>query len=628
MQKGDFTAGVRLLWIATLAIGIGAICAAVAVVLLGLIGFFTNLFYFQQLSFQLRPPAENTLGWAAVFVPAVGGLIIGLMARYGSDRIRGHGIPEAIEAILIGRSRMQPKVAVLKPLSSAISIGSGGPFGAEGPIIMTGGAFGSIVAQVFHLTAAERKTLLVAGAAGGMSATFATPVAAVLLAVELLLFEWKPRSLVPVALASAVAALIRPYFLGHGPLFAVVPHARLELAPLLASAVCGLLAGMLALTLTLAVYGMEDLFHALPIHWMWWPALGGLVVGLGGYFQPRALGVGYDVIEGLLQGRYVLAALLPLIAVKCWIWSTSLGSGTSGGVLAPLLIMGGGLGALETAFLPGGDRTLWPLVSMAAVLGGTMRSPLTGTVFALELTHDINALPALLIASVVSHGFTVLLMRRSILTEKIARRGYHVSREYSVDPLELLSVGDVMTKGVVAIPAALPVRDLLRTYFLGGGAQKHQGYPVVDEGGNLVGVVTRSNLLEDWIAGALGGADGTVPPAELVLTYDLLHREPITVYPWESCRAAAERMAQARVGRLPVVSPDEPRKVIGIITRSDLLKPRANLVEEELRRERFFGVPFKRLRLRWRRGPVPAEATHSKPSPGDISKGTTNGGAV
>jgi chloride channel protein, CIC family len=631
MQKGDFTAGVRLLWIATLAVGIGAICAAVAFVLLGLIAFFTNLFYFQQFSFQIRPPAENALGWAAVFVPVVGGLIIGLMARYGSDRIRGHGIPEAIEAILIGRSRMQPKVAVLKPVSSAISIGSGGPFGAEGPIIMTGGAFGSLVAQVFHLTAAERKTLLVAGAAGGMSATFATPVAAVLLAVELLLFEWKPRSLVPVALASAVAALIRPYFLGHGPLFAVVPHARLELAPLLASAVCGLLAGMLALTLTLAVYGMEDLFHALPIHWMWWPALGGLIVGLGGYYQPRALGVGYDVIEDLLQGRYVLAALLPLIAVKCWIWSTALGSGTSGGVLAPLLIMGGGLGALETAFLPGGDRTLWPLVSMAAVLGGTMRSPLTGTVFALELTHDINALPALLIASVVSHGFTVLLMRRSILTEKIARRGYHVSREYSVDPLELLSVGDVMTKNVVAIPAALPVRDLLRTYFLGGGAQKHQGYPVVDAGGNLVGVVTRSNLLEDWIAGALGGTDGTVPPAELVLTYDLLHREAITAYPWESCRAAAERMAQAGVGRLPVVSPDEPRKVIGIITRSDLLKPRANLVEEELRRERFFGVPFKRLRLRWKRGQAQTEATRTTrtmQSSGDTSNPTASGGSA
>jgi H+/Cl- antiporter ClcA/predicted transcriptional regulator len=599
MQKGDFTAGLRLLWIAALAVVIGAICAFVALALLWLIGLFTHLFYFPAeffdnllhhpshlLALEGLSPAKSPLGWPMIFIPALGGLIIGLMARYGSDRIRGHGIPEAIEAILIGRSRMSPKVAVLKPLSSAISIGSGGPFGAEGPIIMTGGAFGSIIAQAFHLTAAERKTLLVAGAAGGMSATFATPVAAVLLAVELLLFEWKPRSLIPVALASAVASLIRPFLLGHGPLFKISLHDTLPVEALLSSGAAGLLAGLMALGLTLAVYAWEDLFQHLPIHWMWWPALGGLVVGVGGYFQPRALGVGYDVIEDMLSGNYVLAALVPLLLVKCWIWSTSLGSGTSGGVLAPLLIMGGGLGAIESYFLPGGDRTLWPLVSMAAVMGGTMRSPLTGTLFALELTHDVNALPALLIASVVAHGFTVLVMKRSILTEKVARRGFHVSREYSVDPLELLSVADVMTREVVTVPASLPVKELLRRYFA-GGERPHQAYPVVDEAGRILGVVTRTNLLEGWIVGALSDGDGTRQPGlEPIITYDLIHREPITAYPWESCRTAAERMAENGVGRLPVVSPDDPGKVIGIVTRSDLLKPRAKTVEEEVRRER------------------------------------------
>jgi H+/Cl- antiporter ClcA len=600
MQKGDFTASVRLLWISALAVAIGAVCAFVALALLWLIGIFTQLFYFpgefftnlfqhpgRLLALEGLSPAHSPLGWPMIFVPALGGLIIGLMARYGSDRIRGHGIPEAIEAILIGRSRMSPKVAVLKPLSSAISIGSGGPFGAEGPIIMTGGAFGSIIAQAFHLTAAERKTLLVAGAAGGMAATFATPVAAVLLAVELLLFEWKPRSLIPVALASAVAVLIRPFLLGHGPLFAIPPHGMLPLEALLSSGGAGLLAGLMALGLTVAVYAWEDLFQHLPIHWMWWPAIGGLVVGVGGYFQPRALGVGYDVIADLLAGNYVLTALVPLILVKCWIWSTSLGSGTSGGVLAPLLIMGGALGALESYFLPGGDRTLWPLVSMAAVMGGTMRSPLTGTLFALELTHDINALPALLIASVVAHGFTVLVMKRSILTEKVARRGYHVSREYSVDPLELLSVADVMTSEVVTVPATLPMSGLLRQYFLGNGKRPHQAYPVVDESGRLLGVVTRTNLLEDWMAAALADGNGQGPPGlDPIITYDLIHREPITVYPWESCRTAAERMAENGVGRLPVVSPDDPTKVVGIVTRSDLLKPRAKTVEEEMLRER------------------------------------------
>lgn len=598
-DKGDFTASVRLLWIAALAVGIGTVCAFVAYGLLWLIGFFTNLFFFQQVTAidptHLPSPAGHQLGGWVVLVPVVGGLLIGLIARYGSERIRGHGIPEAIEAILIGRSRMQPKVAVLKPISSAISIGSGGPFGAEGPIIMTGGALGSIIAQVFHLTAAERKTLLVAGAAGGMAATFATPVAAVLLAVELLLFEWKPRSFIPVALAAAVAALIRPFLLGSGPLFLVAPHASLGVAALLSSVLVGVLAGALALGLTLAVYGFEDLFHHLPIHWMWWPALGGLVVGIGGYFQPRALGVGYDLIEDLLAGRYAGSAelwlLLPLIAVKCAIWSASLGSGTSGGVLAPLLIMGGALGALAANILPG-DAALWPLVSMAAVLGGTMRSPLTAVIFALELTYDVNVLPALLIAATVSYGFTVLVMKRSILTEKIARRGFHVSREYSVDPLERLSVEEVMTREVVAVPATLPVGELLRQYFLNPAHGNHQAYPVVDADGQLLGVITRANLLHDWIAAALAGTDSAGGP---IITYDLIHRPPIIAHPWESCRTAAERMAQHGVGRLPVLSGDDSHQLLGIVSRSDLLKSRARHTEEEAVRERFIAPgPFGR----------------------------------
>jgi H+/Cl- antiporter ClcA len=587
--KADFTAELRLLWIAALALVIGAVCAFVAVALLGLIDFFTNLFFFQTLSFEHRIPSEHTLGLGIIFVPVVGSLIIGLMARYGSDRIRGHGIPEAIEAILIGQSRMQPKVAILKPLSSAISIGSGGPFGAEGPIIMTGGACGSIIAQIFHLSAAERKTLLVAGAAGGMTATFSTPVASVLLAVELLLFEWKPRSFIPVALASMVAFLVRPFLLGPGPLFGITPHAeRLALSAYGGAALLGLIAGLLALALTLAVYAMEDLFAHLPIHWMWWPALGGLVVGLGGYFQPRALGVGYDIIEQLLHGDYLLAALIPLLVVKAVIWAVALGSGTSGGVLAPLLIMGGGLGAVASVILPGGDPGLWPLVGMAAVLGGTMRCPLTGALFALELTHDLKVLPALLIGSVVSYAFTVLVMKRSILTEKVARRGYHVSREYTVDPLERMNIEEVMTTEVINVSASLPVRELLVNYFLAGG-QRHQGYPVVDEQGQLVGVITRKDLLEEWIQTALaGGKDGTLLQAPLI-TFDLIARTPITAYPWESCRTVAERMAQEGVGRILVVAADNRHRVVGIVTRSDLLAARSRHVKEEVERERFIG---------------------------------------
>src|SRR6476469_9714033 len=451
---GDFTATRRIVLLSAIAVVLGGVSAFLALILLRMIAFFTNLFFFGRLSTSAVSPADNNLGVFVILIPVIGALIIGMMARFGSERIRGHGIPEAIEAILIGGSRIQPRVAVLKPLSSAISIGSGGPFGAEAPIIMTGGAFGSLVAQFFNLTSAERKTLLVAGAAAGMSATFASPVAAVLLAVELLLFEWKPRSLVPVALASATAAAARRSLLGLGPLFPVAAHpAVIGSAGLAGCVVAGVLAGVLSATLTGAVYAAEDGFARLPIHWMWWPAIGGLVVGLGGLLVPDALGVGYETIGALLTGETMTRAVLALLVVKAVIWSVSLGSGTSGGVLAPLLIMGGALGAVESTLLPDLGPGFWPLVSMAAILGGTMRAPFTGVIFALELTRDVNMLLPLLVAVVVAHGFTVLVLKRSILTEKIARRGYHLSREYAVDPLEILFAREVMRINVAALPA-------------------------------------------------------------------------------------------------------------------------------------------------------------------------------
>ncbi|MBV8879998.1 MAG: chloride channel protein, partial [Planctomycetaceae bacterium] len=413
-RLGDFTATPRLLLLCVFALAIGAVSTAVAFALLKLIGLFTNLFYFHRISTDLMRPADSLLGIASVAVPVVGALLIGLMARFGSDRIRGHGIPEALEAILIRGSRVEPKVALLKPLSAAISIGSGGPFGSEGPIIMTGGAFGSIIAQCFRLTAAERKTLLVAGAAAGMSATFASPIAAALLAVELLLFEWKPRSFVPVALASAMAMFLRRPLLGSGPLFPVPPHVEsLTGTALLACAFVGLCAGGLSALLTYSVYASEDLFKKLPIHWMWWPAIGGLVIGIGGLIFPRALGVGYDVIESLLNGQMTPHETLLLVVVKWTIWAVALGSGTSGGVLAPLLMLGAALGGLLSPYLPAHGVGFWPLISLGAILGGTMRSPLTGIMFTLELTHDLNSMMPVLVAVTVAHAFTVLLLPRS-----------------------------------------------------------------------------------------------------------------------------------------------------------------------------------------------------------------------
>jgi H+/Cl- antiporter ClcA len=373
---GDFIASPRIIVLAALAVPIGLIGALLAWLLLNLIGLFTNLFFFGRIRFDLiSPAAAPTTPWI-VIVPVVGGLLVGLMARYGSDRIRGHGIPEAIEAILINRSRVEPKVAVLKPLSSAIAIGSGGPFGAEGPIIMTGGAVGSMLSQFLHLTSAERKTLLVAGAAAGMAATFDSPVAAVLLAVELLLFEWRPRSLVPVAVAAICAAVLRHAILGIGPLFPVPPHAEsLNVVAMLACVLVGLLAGGLSTLLTQGVYFAEDTFEKLPIHWMWWPAIGGLFVGLGGLVFPHALGVGYDTLRNLLNGNVAGGVILGVLVVKSLIWTIALGSGTSGGVLAPLLMMGAALGGVEAMVLPDMGVGFWPLVSMGAILGGTMRVP-------------------------------------------------------------------------------------------------------------------------------------------------------------------------------------------------------------------------------------------------------------
>jgi chloride channel protein, CIC family len=504
-RLGDYSADRRILLLTVMAAAVGVISAFVALALVRLIGLFTNLAYFHRLSTTFATPAASTLGVWAVPIPVIGGLIVGLMARYGSDKIRGHGIPEALDAILIGRSRMDPKVAVLKPLSSALAIGTGGPYGAEGPIIVTGGAFGSLFAQTFHLSSVERKTLLVSGAAGGMTAIFATPVASVLLAIELLLFEFKPRSFIPVACAAAVAGVLRVPLFGAGPLFPVALHRALPWTTLLVSLGLGLAAGLGATAITGLLYGCEDLFERLPIHWMWWPAIGGLFVGLGGLIAPRALGVGYDVIHDLLDGRLLGTMLVGLLLVKAIIWAIGLGSGTSGGLVAPLLLMGSALGALGATLFRAPDPGLWATIGMAALMGGTMQIPITAIVFALELTGDVATLPALLIACVASETVTVLVLRRSILTEKLARRGRHLTREYGVNPLHVLRVEEVMEPplGQAAVPGDVVAYpdELLETAMSKLLEHELEGLPVAsrDDPTRAVGYVERSAILGAWV---------------------------------------------------------------------------------------------------------------------------------
>jgi len=582
-KLGDFTTTFRILPISLLAMLIGVLCAYVALALLRLIGLFTNLFYYGRWNTSMVSPANNHLGWYSILVPVAGGVVVGIMARYGSERIRGHGIPEAIEAILINGSRVEPKVAFLKPISSAIAIGSGGPFGAEGPIIMTGGAFGSMIAQLFHLTNAERKTLLVAGAAGGMSATFAAPVAAVLLAVELLLFEWKPRSLIPVALASAVAAVARRYILGLGPLFPVPPHPLfIGSKALLGCVLVGLLGGILSALLTLSIYAAEDAFSHLKLHWMWWPTIGGLAIGLGGMIFPQALGVGYDTIGALLQGNVTTKVILGILLVKWFIWAVSLGSGTSGGVLAPLLMMGGALGGLEAMFLPNEGAGFWSLVSMGAVLGGTMRAPFMSIIFAFELTHDAGILLPLLVAGAISYAFTVLLLRRSILTEKVARRGYHLSSEYAVDPLEILFVHEVMRSNVIVLSAAAKVGDIWKSINM-DHAQAQRLLPVVDAHQKFVGVVTRGDIRE-----RRQNEGDSVLECRLG---DLVRKTTVETHPDEILRVVVYRMAEKGVTRLPVVA-HSTGKFLGLIALEDLLKARTRHLEEERRREQPLKLKF------------------------------------
>jgi H+/Cl- antiporter ClcA len=558
---------------------IGVLGAGISLALLDMIGFFTNLFYFQRLSVHLVSPYGNTLGAIAVVIPVGGGLVVGLMARFGSEQIRGHGIPEAMERILINGSKVQPRLAILKPISSAISIGTGGPFGAEGPIILTGGAVGSIVGQLFHLTAAQRKSLLVAGAAAGMSAVFGAPIAATLFGVELLAFEFKPRSMVLIGIAAATADALRMVMASAGlvgpqPIFAVPAHAPLGGVVLLGAAAVGIACGLGAWLMTQAVYRAEDLFKELTSHlnWMWWPMIGGLIIGLGGLVDPRALGVGYDTIHAELLGQLGVGALALLFVVKLVIWSGGLGSGTSGGILAPVLMMGAAIGGVVGQVLPGASAGAWALIGMAGALAGVTRSPFTAIIFAFELTHDQDSLLALLVVATVSHLVSVLVLKRSILTEKVARRGFHVMREYSVDPLEATFVREVMDTNVFTVEPTRQVSDLYRALGEGSAERRQRLYPVLDGKGDLVGVLPWSAVLASRV--------GSQQVRELMIAPTAM------AYPDEILRSVADRMAGLGVGVVPVVDRADRRHIHGLITQFDLLAARQKLLEEERHAER------------------------------------------
>jgi chloride channel protein, CIC family len=553
----------RVLLICVLSVAIAFAAGLIARILTALIGLVTNLCFYGTWSFSFSSPANNHLGYAVVLVPIGGSIIVGLMARYGSKAIRGHGIPEAMEQVLFNESRIPARVTFLKPLSAAVAIGTGGPFGAEGPIIATGGALGSLVGQVFRTTADERKTLLAAGAAAGMAATFGSPVSAVLLAVELLLFEYRPQSIVPVALATVTATGVRMAFVGAAPIFPMADVVSPSAEALSVYILTGAVVGVASVYVTKLVYFVEDQFERLPIHWMWWPALGAVAVGVAGIFAPHTMGVGYDNIERIVSGDLVGGAMVWLCVWKLFSWSISLGSGTSGGTLAPLFTIGGGLGAglaaVAAHLAPQAsiDPRIGALVGMAAIFAGASRALLASVVFAFETTRQPMGLLPLLGGCTAAYLISCLLMKNSIMTEKIARRGSRVPNEYTADVFESMLVREAMSKAVVTLSASDRPPDALSRLTSRGSAMSHQGFPVMD-GERVVGVVTRWDLLE-----------GTT--ANVATVRDLVKRAPVVVSDGSSLREAADQLVRAGVGRLPVVSQEDPSKLVGILTRSDLL---------------------------------------------------------
>ncbi|MGB7553989.1 MAG: chloride channel protein [Candidatus Korobacteraceae bacterium] len=577
-QEAKFRTGL----VSLLAALIGLLAGVIAYLLYNLIGLFTNIFFYHRLSFAFVSARNNHLGLLVIITPVIGGLVVGLMARYGSDKIRGHGIPEAMEAVLVNRSRIEPKVAILKPISAAIAIGTGGPFGAEGPIIQTGGAVGSLVGQVLHMTAAERKVLLACGAAAGMAATFSTPIAGVILAIELLLFEFKSRSFIPLVVASTLATSVHFQLMGPGPMFKVgtldfgLPRA------LPFYLILGVLCGIAALAFSKALYWVEDQFEKLPIHDMWWPAIGALGLGIIGYFVPRVLGVGYDTISDILNARMLLGALLAVMVFKSAALVISLGSGTSGGLLAPMFMASAAMGSVFAIVV---DK-LWPgaglspgafaLVAMGAVFGAASRAAFTFIIFAFEITRDYNSVLPLMLVTVIADAIAVRYAKNSIMTEKLARRGLHIHTDYEPDVLQSVTVGETMSKQFDTIPATMPVAELTeRITRRDPSVTTHQGVFVVDENQKLAGIITRADLMRALEKDSSGN----------MTVLEAGSHKLVVTYPDEVLYDAAARMLRANVGRMPVVSRKDPRDVVGYLGRSGIMAARLRRLDEEHVRE-------------------------------------------
>ncbi len=575
-------AGFRVGLISALAAGIGILAGLVAFVLYKLIGFFTNIAFYHTVSTTFRSPENNHLGGWVILVPVVGGLIVGVMAKYGSSKIKGHGIPEAMEAVLTSRSRIEAKVAILKPLSAAIAIGTGGPFGAEGPIIQTGGALGSLVGQFLSTTAAERKVLLACGAGAGMAATFNTPIAGVILAIELLLFEFRSRSFIPLVIATTLATSMHFMLLGNGAMFHFngvdfgIPHG------LLWYVILGIICGFVAIGFTKVLYWVEDHFEALPINNLWHPAIGALALGIIGFFVPRVLGVGYDTISDILNNQLTLHLLILVAVCKALALVISIGSGTSGGLLAPMFMssaaLGGSYAMIINHFMPSAHLApgAFALVAMAAVFGSASKATFAFIVFAFEITRDYNSVLPLMLGCVIADLITLRYLPNSIMTEKLARRGLATHSEFETNAMRQVRVSEVMYTDVAQVPPTMSVGEATdRIAAHDPALARHHGLVIVDDAGKLEGIVTQSDLLK--MLASEGGRERKIIEAGT--------RPVVVCHSDERVFDALEKMLRNDIGRLPVVSREDPAIVVGYVSRTSVMSAWNQNLNEESHRE-------------------------------------------
>lgn len=576
-KKGQFGVALEpeVVKICGYALLIGLVGGVVAQGLLELIYLFTNIFFYGRFSFQITSPAHNHLGLWVILIPPIGGLLVGLMVHYWEPTLKGHGIPEAMEAVLFGHSRMRLRVAILKPLATAFAIGTGGPFGAEGPIIQTGAALGSLFGQAVGLSPYYRRVLLASGAAAGMAATFTAPLAGILVAIELLLFELRARSFIPVALAAAVATGVRIHFVGWAPLFPTPAFKLTSMTELWLFAAMGILMGLVGIAMIRVLSWLEDFFDHLPIRHalIWSPAIGALVLGVIGYYYPQVFGTSYDTIRDMLNDRLSVANLLGISIAKFWALVISLGSGTTGGVFAPSLVVGGGIGAVFAV----GCQHIFPhlvsnpafyaLVAMAAVFGGIARAPFTSIVFLFELSHNPNSLLPLVVCVMIADGFVRLFSRDSIMTVKLVKRGLIVLQDYSVPVLMRSRIDQVMHKEFKQVQADEELRSILKDLSPGDMGLM----PVVERNGTLVGIVEAHDLLR------------AEAPDHHFKMRELARQDYVLAYPGESVDQVNRDMLLKNIENIVVVPSSGERKPIGIARANDILQLRRWLMEEETR---------------------------------------------